>query len=276
MLIRFVDNLEYAEQFLSGEIYMNSIGFFWENGFEDQKDSYEGISHIVNKDSVNEIPQDLLDVLCYDLSIKSNAFRFANICSFYRLSIDKEKKLIELPSSKIDLFGSYSVLISNREQFINRVLKAVKINPDYDVIMGDIRYHKRKVKSDLEFINHSIDIQLQSIDREEFLKNNKISGIRDCFDKLNKFSYQNEWRICLSRNIKNTNHYILNIGDISDIAHIVPTSKLRESVLIKYENYKLASFNPQTKGFQGTSTRKKFKEAILKMDNEIHVIATIG
>ena len=37
-LIRFTSKEEYANQFLSGKIYMNTLSFYWSNGFEDQKD----------------------------------------------------------------------------------------------------------------------------------------------------------------------------------------------------------------------------------------------
>ena len=39
-LIRFISKKKYANQFLSGKIYMNSMSFFWSKGFEEQKDFF--------------------------------------------------------------------------------------------------------------------------------------------------------------------------------------------------------------------------------------------
>ena len=41
--------------FASGKLYMNSLSYFWENGFEDQKDMFEGISDTIKKDGGNPL-----------------------------------------------------------------------------------------------------------------------------------------------------------------------------------------------------------------------------
>lgn len=41
----------HAESFMAGEIYMSSLGYFWNNGFESQQDIDEGtveMQHVAN------------------------------------------------------------------------------------------------------------------------------------------------------------------------------------------------------------------------------------
>ena len=44
-LIRFTSG-SHAEEFMAGRLYMNSLGFFWNNGFEGQRDMLEGVAQM--------------------------------------------------------------------------------------------------------------------------------------------------------------------------------------------------------------------------------------
>lgn len=68
-LIKFFGKRNYAEQFLQGELYMNSLSYFWDNGFEEQKDLFEGVSETFDKkESVSQFTcnRSLMETLCFD------------------------------------------------------------------------------------------------------------------------------------------------------------------------------------------------------------------
>lgn len=277
-LIRFTSTKEYAEQFLSGKIYMNTMSFFWSMGFEDQKDYFEGLSNTIPKNKLDNLPQDMRDVLCYDLGIRVDAYKYCNICSFYRLDVDDISKTIQLPSPEIDKFGDYAIIIFDEDKFFKRVYSKVVSNPGWLFICGDVNYHKRmdstnpqnSVKHTLDLMMHEpIDIDLIA-DKPESLKS------RDCFDKINKYSYQNEWRICLYRDMQAEAPYTLEIGDISDIAYLIKTKELRQELIKIYEGYWPANVSEQRKAYQGNISRKLFRNTIVKIDGKVWVMATIG
>ena len=106
-LIRFISKKKYANQFLSGKIYMNFMSFFWSKGFEDQKDFFEGLP--------STIPKNKMDGL----------------------------KTIQFPSPEIDKFGDYAVIILDEDGFINRINKAINKNLGWYFLCGDVNYHRR-------------------------------------------------------------------------------------------------------------------------------------
>ena len=42
-LIKFFAEKKYLDEFISGQLYMNTLDYFWKNGFEEQKDIFEGV-----------------------------------------------------------------------------------------------------------------------------------------------------------------------------------------------------------------------------------------
>ena len=42
-LLKFISKKKYLEDFLNGKLYMNPLNYFWENGFDDQKDIFESV-----------------------------------------------------------------------------------------------------------------------------------------------------------------------------------------------------------------------------------------
>lgn len=277
-LIRFVSEKEHAKQFLAGEIYMNTMGYFWEEGFEDQKDYFEGVSCNISKDKVERLPHDLRDVLCYDIAIRVDVYKYNNICSFYRLDIDNKRQVIQLPAPEINKFGEYAIIILDENKLINRILKKVEKNSGWDVLCGDVNYHKRIDSTDpKKHVRNTLDMILhEPIDLDIILDNKQSIKTRDSFDKMQKYSYQNEWRICLNRYQKDGLAYVLDIGDLSDIAYIVKTTDLRKEIIKKYKGFKLGTVAEQRMSYQGSVSRKKFRRKMLDIDGKVSVMATIG
>lgn len=277
-LIRFTSKEEYANQFLSGKIYMNSMAFFWSRGFEDQKDYFEGLSNTIPKNKLDGLPQDMRDVLCYDLGIRVDAYKYCNICSFYRMDVDDISKTIQLPSLEIDKFGDYAIIIFDEDKFFKRVYSKVVSNPGWLFVCGDVNYHKRMDSTNLQnSVKHTLDLMMHDpMDINTLFDNPGSLRSRNCFDKNKKYSYQKEWRICLYRNIETEVPYILEVGDISDIACIVKTKELRKELLKIYKEYWPANVSEQRKPYQGNISRKLFRNKILKIDGRVWVMVTIG
>lgn len=254
------------------------MSFFWSQGFEDQKDYFEGLSSTIPKNKVEGLPQDMRDVLCYDLGVRVDAYKYCNICSFYRLDVDDVSKTIQLPSPAIDKFGDYAIIVFDEDEFIKRIYSKVVNNPGWLFICGDVNYHKRMDTTNPQNdVKHTMDLMMREpididliADKPESLKS------KDCFDKISKYSYQNEWRICLYKDTLTEAPYALEIGDISDIACIIKTRELRQELLKIYKEYKPANVSEQRKAYKGNIARKFFRNTILKVDGKVWVMVTIG
>ena len=60
-LIKYFANRQYLNDFLSGQLYMNTLDYFWSKGFEEQKDIFEGVvvkHNLLIKNLVAKIQQD--------------------------------------------------------------------------------------------------------------------------------------------------------------------------------------------------------------------------
>lgn len=276
-LIRFTSE-EHVEEFLSGEVYMNSISYFWERGTEEQKDFSEGIAFNIPKDKLTGLSEDLIKVLCYDISIRAIAYKFSNICCFYRLFIDEINKIIQLPQSNITNFGSCAIIIENENKFTDRIIKSVRNIPGFEVTLGDVNYHKRTDSTNPnEKVHHTIDLKLiELIDINEVLGKNKFKKIKDSFNKIERYSHQQEWRISLFKNKKVDLPFKLDIGDISDIAYSVKTTDLNNHIITKYKGFRFGHVKDQRKPYQGTINRKQLHKKILSLDSKGQIMVTIG
>ena len=45
LLTRFFSQKNFLDAFISGKLYMNTLDYFWNNGFEEQKDIFETRYH---------------------------------------------------------------------------------------------------------------------------------------------------------------------------------------------------------------------------------------
>ena len=56
LLIKYFNNKKYADEFVSGSLYMNSLNYFWNNGFDEQRDMFEGVVCEVPVNKFNVFP----------------------------------------------------------------------------------------------------------------------------------------------------------------------------------------------------------------------------
>ena len=276
-LIKYFSTKEYAEMFMSGKLYMNSLSFFWENGFEEQRDIFEGISDTINARKIG-FPVDMQQLISGDVMFRLEAYRYCNLYCFYRVDISDtlqwnastsaifpDTRAIRLPSDSMESFGKYVGIVNDEKQLVQRVLNAVE--NDWLCVTGDVRYRERRGVE--KPVTHGIDLATKELyPASHWLRNgaNRTSS-KDCFDKTDYYREQKEWRICLFRNMKEDKPYILDVGDLSDIVDIVESNKVKKHLEDKYAPCLNTDVPPQLGVFEGNVTRKEFKEKLYGFDN---------
>lgn len=210
-LYRFFEKQEYVDSFLKGYIHVTSIGHFWENGFTGQKDFTEGLMAVVDaSDSAGNSGYDFVSTfgkehILLPIMHRMEAMKYCHIACFVLHRYDEQNEECELLDSNMRSFGGYAVRIKNLESFVNRIFLKLRNNRDYGLV-GPVDYHNIKMQD----------------------------SYRDCFDKLEIFSHQKEWRFAYLpnyeelKNFSNSNpersydHMCdFKIEDIHDIAEQV-------------------------------------------------------
>lgn len=275
-LIKFFSKRNYAEQFLKGNLYMNSLGFFWDNGFDSQKDLFEGISETFDKKSLG-FPITMWQLVDGDIMFQLNAYRYCNLYCFYRIDIEEcgfctpvgavgnvPMKAIHLPGKEMTEFGNTVAIIKNETAFMKRVIKALEEN--WLCIAGDVRYHQFEGSKNGTGGNVCWK-STKMFPAPKLEKENGRTSTKDCFDKTIFYSNQREWRICLFRNRKDDEAYTLKIGDLSDIVELIAASQLEKRLLEMHKPCFSADVVPQYSSFIGNIKRSEFKKEMYQFDN---------
>lgn len=218
-------------------------------------------------------PHDLTDTLDKGIVVIADAYKYCNLCCLYRLDIDERNKIIRLPPPAIDGFGDHAIIILDENKFVSRIAKQMKKNIEWKYLLGDVNYRKEindDTKSRIYFKS------INTIKVDSICDGRKSLRSRDCFDKVEKFSYQHEWRLCLLKDCNDSMPYTLKIGDISDIAIIVKTKELRKIMLEMYQNYSIGEVLAQREAYQGNISRREFREAIYDIDDKAYIAFSIG
>ena len=220
---RFFKTKEYAEQFLRGEIYMNYLGYFWENGGLGQKDLYEGAARIVPPDEFPGLSKDFKEALLSGITEIPIATSFVNVISFTKLFVDDNIGFYIPFDECIREFGAYAVRITDINEFTRRIFRVFSEKNDIG-IAGNVGY---------------------------FSLVEQKSCALDLFYKDISYMNQNEWRIlCIhdEESIKaklrkkqttegEGEAYTPKIGDISDISILYETERLFRELPLIYGKY---------------------------------------
>jgi hypothetical protein len=279
-LIKYFGKKEYAQYFLAGNIYMNSLDYFWQTGFDDQKDIFEGIICTINSEQCENFPDEFSEVLACDLRLRGKGFRYCNIACFFKGEFSPEftpfgRTMKWSSDDRMDKFGSYVVIIVNEREFINRIHIAIK-GTGYKYLCGDVHYHGLKKNGTPVADGPVLHLKTEG---EEWsigvnIPENAVLTHRDVFDKWNRFSWQNEWRIALYRGVKDISPFELHIGDISDIAVLVPIAELEnamQKIVLR------ADCDCLENGYHGNISRKNMREAFYDLgDRKGVLMPTIG
>lgn len=189
--------------------------------------------------------------------------------------------VIYLPDSRMDSFGDMAVLIRDEEEFISRVILAVR-RQGGDVITGDIRYHQIQDRSNPEGLQMSPHVSLISsgdsglFDMKELTKGCPDIIWYGCLDKYTIFENQKEWRVCWLPEEKNREAKILHVGRLDDIIELVPREKLRERLMEMNPGYFPGYVSQTRMNFKGTMSYGQFRRKIERIDGKCRMIMEIG
>lgn len=222
-LLKFTSKERYADDLLSGKLYMNPLSFFKKLSKKEsrsgQQDSIEGFVGYISKSQItNYFIYDPMFDLAEKIIIINDSIDFFNIFCMYMLHLDNEKKVFHPISEELlksdTTLGSWCVYISDSNEFISRLSKAIKKKCDEQelsvAIWGPIQY--APIDEDI--------------------------GDRSIFNKNTDYQYQNEWRIAVASIFSLDTPIILEIGDIRDIARKIPLDSLSKEISDMYPTYK--------------------------------------
>lgn len=213
LLAKIFRSEKFMNDFLDGNLYMNCLGYFKKieekEDFNTVKDTMEGIiSHLqpehvkitITGPSGEKIDIDPSD-LAGPVSIQENYYNNLKICCFYSPNIVMEDLDNSIKKSKITEemkkdFGEHVVLVHNFNEFIKRIESQV----NHDDILG-IQFRK---------VNYYEPDFHGDFDRELVP-----------FNKQKRFEFQKESRLVVKTKSHNDEHFILNIGDIRDLAVVL-------------------------------------------------------
>jgi len=226
-LIKFCENRDFAAQFIEGNLYMNRLSFFKNDKNEDEHskgraDSNEAVAHwwqpedLIIKLNIHGIGEVTItnEDLAAPVTAGSDFHNHWHIFCMYAMwtdgfecidgRIDYAKEDAEKLKAQLMIdercfqLGEYAVVVP-AVQFINRVKIACKEK-------------QRRIKL------------VDYFDGEKF--NGSIDEVEIPFSKLDIFSYQKEFRICIDNQTKGDDPYILELGSIKEFSAIVKSSDL--------------------------------------------------
>lgn len=222
MLIKF-QNLDRLLDMQQGNIYMKNLQYFIDLEKEDQDenrgDKYEG-KMIINDANVTAFGSETGNLFfngkCSRISIDLGYSKCPVFCMFlldYRNctwedlgnnQLDVTYQFTELQRSKLKEFGSHALIITNGNEFLDRMKKAF--------IKAGVSFERNKVT-------------YYSGNRLEVYQSCAANEVTTAFLKREKYSFQQEYRF-VAPDIEVDDHWCLNIGNIKDISKIVPIEEM--------------------------------------------------
>lgn len=117
-LVKGFGRQEYREEFLDGRLYMNSLGYFWSNGNEAQRDAAEGLSLEIEPMTLEALPIEFRRVQMHCAQVCPSGFASCNILCF---AMDTVKNINGLPCIETlgnpRELGEYFIAIDDIDQF---------------------------------------------------------------------------------------------------------------------------------------------------------------
>lgn len=234
--VRVFSQEKYRDDFLKGNLYMNSIKFF--RDYEDKHSANVGDKHEAltawlqpaNLRLTFHTPDGDLVIpgsdIAAPIALRLNSFDSINVFCLTVLhshgitldslvtdeDFERIKGYFTLPDD-VNNLGDYAVVIPNTGAFLERVRKAGQILVDAAEAQGmvykAVTYYDPNESLSLSNINDAI------------------------FHKQKTYEHQKEFRITLDRGLAKSEPYTLQIGDISDIAFPVATNDINKFVRLE-------------------------------------------
>ncbi len=282
ILLKFFAVKEYAEDFINGKLYMNSLHYFWNefhtsnNDVRGQMDLFEGVYCNVNPIKFG-FPEDFAKHLVSDAAIRAEGYQYCHVHCYHRLDYWVQNHCLEYDTNNMmNDFGKYVVIIDDEKEFLNRVNQMAR-EQNIDFLCGNVHYHPLKRNGEVIQIGHHAIVKADNflVDVTQSPYVDVITSKRDAFDKMDVMSYQKEWRIVVYDGEKSIKPKEFEIkGGLWDIAHIVETSRLVEALDDIFESGRNQLGQV---GWYGNIRRKDMREKFYALgDNKGSVLGIIG
>ena len=224
-LVKLFCNKDHAKDFVSGKLFMNTIRSFKEYTDESGElrgDEYEGVVALYQPKMLGEIKIGDICIPASELAapivMHGNQLLNHNVFCIYSLnsrghdSVSAEtiydfKRTLDLHKSCFGL-GKHCVVILNVTEFISRCTSAIK-KEDFDGSLGLVDYFNEH-----EFHGNMPEKKLG-------------------YQKRSFFSHQREYRVKIDTRRTTPSPYILEVGDLSDIAMITTTEDFNAQLKVK-------------------------------------------
>ena len=212
-LIKIVSCRDYAESFLNGNLYCNTVRWFRDNGYDDFEGSLFIDSDQLRIGDVTIAREERVGAVIF----QPNAISDINIfCMFAwtaptgggQMIVDLESQLGPLDQLRKE-FGDYAVVITNVTEFLGRVGHAARQ------------------------LDTGIARMVRYVDPTTHRTDTRDDPMMIPLVKINRFSHQKEYRVALRMNRQPAGPYILSIGSIRDIAQLQRTEDIYGSVKLK-------------------------------------------
>lgn len=236
ILLKIFSKKKFRDDFLSGNIYMNTIQYF-----RDYEDEHDGNVSDENEalhgwfqpgafklmigvgDDMREINQDSLSS---PMAIRLNAHNHANVFCMTQLhshdvdmsnplpgDIERLREYFTLPDDASKL-GDYAVIINEPEVFLSKLIgRAQELYNE-----GQIAWYQSRAVSYYDEINESLSLE---------------NELEAPFYKQSKYSHQQEYRFLLINKLNINKPYVLDIGDIRHLCSEIKTNEFNGLIDIR-------------------------------------------
>lgn len=221
-LVKAFGQRQYAEDFLDGKLYMNTLGYFWDHGHEDQMDMLEGVAGSMGLCETDMFPEEFVKAQAYEYQIIPLGFKYCNVCCFSMQTLNGGSSVSVETSNKLPSFGKYVVAIDDPLFFLNSLRRIADLR-GFKYLCGPVEYVVPKPARPGYKIKHTISLRsVESVDLDSFFPSGLPKEGPDAFAKGPRYGEQKEWRIALYRGTKNDSPLVMNIGSLRSAAHLVP------------------------------------------------------
>lgn len=223
--VKIFEKQEYAEDFMDGRLFMNTIRHFQrykDKSGELRGDPYEGIIAMYQPSKFTQIRVDNIVIPSNEIAtpvvVHGNELLNKNAFCIYSLnsrdldanpmmSLHEFKQTIEIHDSCYG-FGPYCVVVNNAEIFISKVSNGIK-QAGY----------------------------AGSLCLVDYFDENSFHGVlppeRHGYQKRSFFKYQQEYRVLIDTRRAEPKELILDVGSLRDITSLVSTDQFNSLLEIK-------------------------------------------
>jgi hypothetical protein len=235
--IRFCDKQERVDQFLAGNLFLNRLSYF--KGIEDQNDitrrdtseaawawlQPEGLEINLTVPGIGDVKltgRDLASPVSMSFDAHENLHVYCMYAVHFPNVLPSETGKIELTPSQIAEMQA-ALVVDDRCREFGRYGVIVRADPFLERLKNVLQARRQWFKGEL----------VEYYDDTTF--NGNFEPRDAPFRKQQRFSYQQEFRVCVNTGTTGSDPLRVTIGDISDIAAVLETDKINGSFQLNFD-----------------------------------------